>query len=223
MKYGARKYLEYVYGWKPLVSDIYAVMSMLKKKGGDPLLIHGVGRSRVQGSTSAGEFNDVSNKNHTKIQRGEIETRVTSHIWGRIDPNGAGLRSLNQLGLLNPLSLAWELASWSFVIDWFCPIGSVLQALAAPVGLSFVDGSNSLRVSVSHPYTMRLTLWDSYPGGYRTEGPDSSGSVEQEFYQRIPLGGFPLPGTWFNPDPFHGDRGLKALALMITNLRGLRV
>lgn len=33
------------------------------------------------------------------------------------------------LGLTDPLSVAWELLPWSFVIDWFLPIGDYLDAL----------------------------------------------------------------------------------------------
>lgn len=33
--------------------------------------------------------------------------------------------------MLNPQSIAWELTPWSFVIDWFIPIGNYLNNLDA--------------------------------------------------------------------------------------------
>lgn len=50
------------------------------------------------------------------------------------------LASLNSLGLVNPLSLAWELLPMSFVVDWFIPIGGFLRQLTAPLGLEFTYG-----------------------------------------------------------------------------------
>jgi hypothetical protein len=42
------------------------------------------------------------------------------------------------LGLLNPENVAWELLPWSFVVDWFIPIGQYLDARAIT---SCVNGS----------------------------------------------------------------------------------
>lgn len=35
-----------------------------------------------------------------------------------------------QLGLLDPLSVVWELTPWSFVVDWFIPFGTYLDQLS---------------------------------------------------------------------------------------------
>jgi hypothetical protein len=34
------------------------------------------------------------------------------------------------LGLLDPLSVAWEILPWSFVVDWFYPVGTFLDNLS---------------------------------------------------------------------------------------------
>jgi hypothetical protein len=40
--------------------------------------------------------------------------------------------TVNQsLGLADPLSVAWELTPWSFVVDWFLPVGDYLNARGA--------------------------------------------------------------------------------------------
>lgn len=219
LKTAARKYLEYVYGWKPLVEDIHGIMTLMKAQGQRPLLLHGSGSSKVRGPTKVGTFNDVSNKCINTVGPCVEDVRARCEIWGRIDPNHAGLRALNQLGLLNPLSLSWELVPWSFVIDWFCPIGPVLQALTAPAGLSFVAGSDSLRASLTGPYESHQTDFDPW----MVSSVFANGTVRHESYQRTTLGSFPLPGVWFSSDPFKKDRPWKALALTISNLRGLRI
>lgn len=41
------------------------------------------------------------------------------------------------LGLTDPLSVAWEVMPFSFVVDWFVPVGSFLSALGTVGGISF--------------------------------------------------------------------------------------
>lgn len=44
-----------------------------------------------------------------------------------------------KVGLTNPLSVAWELIPFSFVVDWFLPIGKYLDALDVPLLYTFTD------------------------------------------------------------------------------------
>jgi hypothetical protein len=50
---------------------------------------------------------------------------------------------LAQTGFTNPVNLAWELLPFSFVVDWFLPIGPYLEALSAFDGLTLLDGSQT--------------------------------------------------------------------------------
>lgn len=215
----AQRYLEYVYGWKPLVSDIYGIVDMLKGQGGKTLLVSGRGVSRQQCNPTNSGFTDVSAKARTDITSADERAKVTCHLWGRIDPNSAGLRALNQLGLLNPASLAWELVPWSFVVDWFVPIGPVLQALTAPAGLIFVDGSVSVKTELTAQFEHHFTTFDSDS----VSNSFATGQAIGVGYKRETLSTWPLPGFYLNQTPFSGDRPLKALALAIVGLRNLRI
>jgi hypothetical protein len=48
--------------------------------------------------------------------------------------------SLGAMGLTNPLLIAWELLPWSFVVDWFLPVGKFVENMDATAGLTFKDG-----------------------------------------------------------------------------------
>jgi hypothetical protein len=221
----AKRYLEYVYGVKPLMQDIYGLIELSKHLGEKPLLLHGWGTSKQQSSLNDFTYPDISFKSKTAFSGGTEELRSSCSLWAQLDPEWGGARTLNQCGLLNPASLAWELVSMSFVVDWLCPIGPVLSALTAPAGLKFVDGTTSIRAKCR----AQLENW-----GYGLEGQPYSWTTTSkataiwtyEGYVRKTLDGFPLPGFWFNSDPLglnrDSDRPFKALALLITNLKAFR-
>lgn len=221
----AKRYLEYVYGVRPLMQDIYGMLELAKEYGINPLLLHGRGTARQQYGLPGFTYPDISNKSKTTFTGGSEDVRVNCSLWAKLDPNWSGARALNQCGMLNPASLAWELVSLSFVIDWFVPIGPVLSALTAPAGLSFVDGTTSVRTKAH----ASLETWgyglDDQPYDWSTTS-KASATWTYDGYDRNTLTGFPLPGFWINTDPLgfgrNSDRPLKALALAITNLKAFR-
>lgn len=214
----AEEYLKYVYGWKPLMADIFGIVELAKSQGAKPLLLHASGKSSQTIQNPAGTIDDASFNATTDISAIDLKSTVRCNLWARVDPNYAGLRSLNQLGLVNPLALAWELMTFSFVIDWLIPIGPVLNALSAPTGLLFVNGSISNRLSCKGSYEHWYNAVDTWASGSK-----ATGTFTYEGYRREELTGWPLPGFWIDSDPLRADRGLKALALSIAGLRNLRL
>lgn len=57
-------------------------------------------------------------------------------ITGLVTVNNPNLLLLNKLGLLNPASIAWELVPYSFVLDWFANINTVLSQFTDFAGLN---------------------------------------------------------------------------------------
>lgn len=126
-------WLEYTYGWSPLVSDVYGAMSALQKGvsgSGTPVSARsgrgGIGRGRERGTSDSA----------ANLAKPMAQSAVFS---GTVSNPGA--RTLQELGLANPAALAWELLPYSFVADWFLPIGDILAALTAGTGLMGVTGS----------------------------------------------------------------------------------
>lgn len=111
-------WLEAMYGWKPLVEDIYGGAQFLAERLENPD-VHTV-RARLRKVKIA----EVASSNPTAIRlhngRGEVSTNVIARIKS---VNNAVLS-----GLADPLSVAWEVTPWSFVIDWVIPIGNYLEA-----------------------------------------------------------------------------------------------
>lgn len=222
-KSGDRKaadlYLEYVYGWKPLVSDIYGIVQLLRQYSGGnkPVIIHGHGTFNSPGG---GYFQAPPNANGFQTSASiKEDMKAKCDLYARIDPQYLAFRVLNQLGLLNPASIAWEVTPWSFVVDWLIPIGPTLSAFSAPVGLTFISGTISTRSSrvVTGEYHVRVAT--DPPTGNVLQDTPIQYTVTDEMYQRDILSTWPFPVPYLDLNPFRGDRSLKALALLIANLR----
>jgi hypothetical protein len=63
----------------------------------------------------------------------------------KYDIDDAALKNLSQLGLINPTEIAWEVVPWSFIVDWFLPIGAYIESLTADSGLIFRTGTKKVR------------------------------------------------------------------------------
>lgn len=68
------------------------------------------------------------------------ETYKTA-LW--FDVDAPQLKRAAQLGLTNPTEILWELAPFSFVLDWILPIGDWLKSLDSGFGVTFKGGTNS--------------------------------------------------------------------------------
>ncbi len=119
------RWLEMQYGWLPLVNDCYEAANMLHERTSGPR------KSVIHSSTS---WTKPYNGSASPINwTGDGTFKITKHIWYEMTEQLSNARSL---GLENPLTLAWELMPYSFVIDWFIPIGSYLDNMSVIPTLS---------------------------------------------------------------------------------------
>ncbi len=214
----ASTYLEYIYGLKPLVDDVYTAHKLLKNHAEAPLLLKATGKAQ-RTAVKALDFT-LPNSSVTKNSV-TSDSKLTCTVWAYVDPEWKGIRALQQFGLVNPLALAWELVPYSFVVDWFLPVGPVLYALTAPMGLVFVDGYYSFRNSEVTDISYAANGYPLNQGnGVITSQVDGKANLVYEGFSRELLSYWPIPGLWIASDPFRKDRPLKALALGVMALSG---
>jgi len=124
-KAAASNWLALQYGWKPLLSDIYEGMVFVDHHLRNPAL-HRVAVTSYAGGLKDGKLIDVpidSGPTHAWIVHRQISSeRIVAFLKEK--------DVIRLSGLLDPASLSWELLPYSFVIDWFIPIGNYLQAKA---------------------------------------------------------------------------------------------
>lgn len=174
LKTAADGWFAYSYGWKPMLTDIYNAKSAI-----DTQLERGI-LEKVTRSVQASEAID----DPTGSMVGDIS--VVAKIGVQYGIENSTLAGLNALGLVNPISIAWELLPMSFVVDWFIPIGSYLKQLSAPLGLGFKSGYETTVVTVNASITRQV--FQDYE-----QGDDPVITVESSAFSRTPTLSFPPP------------------------------
>jgi hypothetical protein len=114
------KWLEYRYGWLPLLSSIYSVVEQSRKRVFKPVIVRARAGSSKKDifSTATGTFDNPS-------FRTEVAGGYRVQYTGVFDvPSQPSIQDWTSL---NPLSVAWELVPFSFVVDWFVGVGQCLE------------------------------------------------------------------------------------------------
>lgn len=137
----AQNWLELQYGWKPLLQDIHGAFNALSTFNEDESFVRRVVSSATKEfetveNLGVGSTLPTSAGTHKRITRTRTKTKFVMR-YKIEDP----LKSfLAQTGFTNPVNLAWEILPFSFVVDWFLPIGPYLETLSSWDGLTFLDG-----------------------------------------------------------------------------------
>lgn len=126
-------WLEFHFGWEPLVQDIHQAVDLLAK----PLP-----SQRVTASASRTETWHQAPKNWDWAVSGE--RKHVCRMGVEVSVPNPNLYYANQLGLLNPAAIAWELVPFSFVVDWFTSVGQVLNSLTDFVGLELKNAFTTI-------------------------------------------------------------------------------
>lgn len=132
-------WLSYRYGWRPLLKDIHDTAEALAQYLDD----HDYRTIRVSARAKSGRHtNKILPGNHYREKVNCVSNIWVEYVlWYRI--KAGTINTANTFGLTNPLAVAWELVPFSFVADWFIPIGSAIEGISAYSGLEFHSGTKS--------------------------------------------------------------------------------
>jgi hypothetical protein len=200
-------WLEYHFGWEPLVKDIYDAVN----------IIQGPLPSKLVKATAqnAGEYR-IGSAFPATSARQVISWQTSWRLQGRLECTNPNLGVASQMGLINPLSLLWEVTPFSFVVDWFYPVGNFLDNLTNLVGYSQIECQSAHRRKATG---FERVAFPEIPGlDIGTEQKNSAYS-----FQRV-IGEFPMPSL--ASKPFKGVsvvRAATAISLLVSVLNtGLR-
>jgi len=167
----SERWLEYHFGWSPLIGDIYNAVNILQSPV-PPSRIRASGRERLTYKQSPPAYL-VTNHNGLKID-------ARCLYFADIEVSNANLYAANQLGLLNPFQLAWDVVPFSFVVDWFVPVSGFLGQwsdfqglrlmnsgrtdILVNTGKRYSEGASSTHYSRYTSVWFRRSVGISYPG-----------------------------------------------------------
>lgn len=121
-------WLAWHFGVRPLVETLHELTELLEKQLFEKRQVTVVKKATLaHRKDSAGLFEDHSFKLYVRIS-------------GFVGVDDVNLATLESLGLINPAAVAWEVVPFSFVVDWFYPIGLYLQSLSATSGRTVTNG-----------------------------------------------------------------------------------
>lgn len=198
----ANRWLEYQFGWKPLMGDIHSAAELLRDGFRKKAILFSATRTT--------KLKEIIERDYPLSWwpqiRGYSDLSCRVKIYASVSDETAS--RLSQVGLIDPLGVAWELVPFSFVLDWFIPVGNFLQALHAADGLKFVGGTVSWRVDAKFNVKWRRPHITSL---VCNEYGDAK--AEAMFLYRHILTAFPTPNL-YSKSPFSTTHLLDALALI---------
>lgn len=123
-------WLEYSFGWKPLVNDIDDGMKLIAERNIERKTIRVAGYGDSSTSSLSNEVN-VSEGWCTAVYRSNTVSRVSVRYLGGVSFTGGnpGLSSRKSgFDTSNFVPAVWELIPYSFLVDYFSNIGKVIDA-----------------------------------------------------------------------------------------------
>jgi hypothetical protein len=135
----ANAVLEGEFGWVPLLADVHAAVFTVAGRV-PPEWVRAAHKLKVLQVDN----NLDSNPRIYQTLTGDASIVISANV-AITNPN-AWL--LNKAGLINPLTVAWDLVPWSFVVNMFVNVNQVLSSLTDDVGLTYSNGSITRSSSV---------------------------------------------------------------------------
>ena len=213
----ADNWLALQYGWKPLLQDIHGLMDSIARLQLGSVVVY-TARSTAHHEENRVSYMSLGTANSPRIGT-QTETFVADVRYGiRYQIDNHLKAFLAQTGFTNPINLAWEVLPYSFVVDWFIPIGPYLEQFSAWDGLVFNDGWKSVTTKLS-------TTWNvGYSGKLNVSDPNDVQMIsyigsrrrEEITYARTRLTAFPSQVIPTFKNPVSPTHALNGLALLIS-------
>ena len=225
----AGSHLAYEFGLAPLISD-FASMFAIREKVANRIrqLEARNGRStrlvkRVPASVLRVPISSTfsSYPGHTIMEKGEWIGTISGAVQATVNSffvndNSAQCKLWSSaLGLSTPLQNIWELVPFSFVIDWFIPIGNTFQRVEDKLGQHSTVRSCQLsnfmyseKIEARSNSVLKCTAAATYPAWVGVTG----AATRWDFSKYVRVAGMPPTGYLTSPSGW----SLKRTALSVS-------
>jgi hypothetical protein len=134
-------WLEFHFGWAPLIGDIYDAVDVLN----NPVKSFSYERSRATDPFEAKSSYDFGSVLQDQTGVGYISVTQGGRL--KFEKPGSSF-TLQQWGILNPATIAWELIPYSFVVDWFVNVGDFLSSQTDFAGMTLESTFESRKYDI---------------------------------------------------------------------------
>lgn len=139
----ANAWLEFHFGWEPVVKDIFHAIQVLQA----PM----TGKTFWVDATLPIKFSWRLKTGATSYLR-EAEGFVNVKVGSTLAVTDSNAYMANRLGLTNPAAWAWELIPFSFVVDWFATVGNFINQWTDLDGVRLIDPWYATTCNISRAY-----------------------------------------------------------------------
>jgi hypothetical protein len=155
----SNRWLELQYGWMPLLQDLHGTVEELQASFARPR----TRKINVRATAEEREIRDHQGWIPALQRYGKTDSYAKTTVKVVAYLRQESLTS-SRLGFTNPVNLAWELLPYSFVIDWFIPIGDWLNSLDAAIGLDGIIGTVTTKTKYisTNDYGGQYYLYETY-------------------------------------------------------------
>jgi hypothetical protein len=202
----ANGYLQYKYGWKPLLNDIFGVANESIRIVQNKLQRISAGAKVRENVPTTVFYSTIDGAPNVPAMRIKKETSFSGCRIGLILQIPPSAFRLDRWMSMSPLSIGWELIPYSFVVDWVFDVGSYLRNMETALlyNTTFYSGyvSEIRRVELDD----FVANYDQVVNGVRHSIPEAKGKLKHiEFFRRR-LSAYPFPRKpTFNVDLSSGQ------------------
>jgi len=200
--------LAFKFGVEPLMNDVQKFAQYLDDTSDNQVVV---------ARANTGKEHAIPIKISTPLLTFEGFVEISYTVKCKVD--NPALRTLSQFGLINPLEILWEIAPWSFVVDWFIPVGDWISNKTADCGLVFKTGTRKVRLVGN--FSTSVQFQNGGSAGAQTGSVDPSNVVSfvGEVVDRSVLTELPdLPPVRLK-NPLSWSHGIESVALAVQRLK----
>lgn len=204
-------WLSYRYGWMPALMDVHGAVKAIEDRD------NGTYNRYIVTTRSRRNKSETASRTHESTIGGYAPVTVTYSLTRNLTVSvradaaltNATYRRLQDVGVTDPITTAWELLPYSFVVDWFLGVGDFLDGVNALKGYTFL-GASTTKCQKSTAYGVCKPSSNST---YVTESCAGSAFNEDFVFSRS-VGNFGSSQLLLKSNPLNLVRTFDSIALL---------